>query len=38
LGNISKHEEQIGNVMGIHWEPDENTLGIRENENKKPPL
>jgi hypothetical protein len=21
--------------MGIHWEPDENTLGIREDEKKK---
>jgi hypothetical protein len=37
LGNIGKHEELIGNVMGVHWERDENTLGIREDE-KKPPL
>ncbi len=37
LGNIAKHEEQIGNVMGIHWEPHENTLGIREDERKTSP-
>jgi hypothetical protein len=32
-----EHGEQIGNVMRTHWEPDENTLRMRENEKKLPP-
>jgi hypothetical protein len=32
-----EHGEQIGNMMRTHWEPDGNTLRMRENEKKLTP-